>query len=315
MRSFLRSASLLLLCAAALGFSACTTGAISRLPGIMAPHKTGLARIPARAPLIRSSMGLPLVRVLINGRHPAVFLFDTGASTAIVSPRLIKAAGLVQLPVGFDHFGARQGFYEIDTLEIGDAGLWHLLATNDARGILDDFSSSIGTRVDGVLSLSNFRDLLVTADFHRYELRFEPGTLARSGPGTERSRSDAGRPVIKVDFADASSRLRVPFIIDTGAAGGLQFPTKQGSLPFPTTDLGTTSYRTYYGDNSYRTLRLHGTARLGGAVLDSPQVELHHNGTDILGEFFGTAGMKALHGLVLTFDSERNLVRIHPGKS
>ena len=310
MTSQQRRLCLLLLSLAGLLPSACSVGSVSRLPDLMAPDRTGLAAIPARVPLIRSSMGLPLARVVINGSHPAVFLFDTGASTAIISPRLIKAAGLAEFPVSFDHFGARQGFYEIQTLELGDVGLWNLVATNDARGILDDFSASIGTRVDGVLSLSNFNDLLVTADFRSYELRLRPGRLNRSDPGTERSRSDAGRPVIKVDFADTSRRLRRPFIIDTGAAGGLQFATDQESLPFSSTPLGFNYYRTYYGDNRYQILRLDGTARLGEAMLDSPQVELHNEGTDVLGVHFGTAGMKALHGLVLTFDSGQNLVRI-----
>jgi len=314
MRSLLCPASLLLLCATAL-LPSCSTPAVSRLPDIMAPQATRLAQVPARAPLIRCSMGLPLVRAKINGKHDAVFLFDTGASTAILSPRLIKKAKLVELPVSFDHFGAKQGFYEVETLDLGEINLEQFLATNDARGILDDFSSSIGTRVDGVLSLSNFNDLLVTADFRRYELRFEPGQLARGARGTERSRSDAGRPVIKIEFADASSHLNRPFIIDTGGAGGLQFSIKQGTLPFAAVPLGTTDYRTYYGDNRYRTLRLDGTARIGAAILRSPQVELHDSGTDVLGEHFGTAGMRALHGLVLTFDSERNLVRIADGKS
>lgn len=279
----------------------------------MAPQSTGLATIPARVPLLRSTMGLPLLRATVNGRHPAVFLFDTGASTAILSPRIIKAAALPELPVSFDHFGAKQGFFEVDSLDLGTVGLRHLLVTNDARGILDDFSASIGTRVDGVLALSNFRDLLVTTDFRLYELRIEPGNLSRRETDITRSRSDAGRPVIPIEFADGTTSLRRPFIIDTGAAGGLQFSTRHQTLPFDATALGTTSYRTYYGDNSYRTLRLHGTARLGGALLESPQVELHHGGTDILGERFGTAGMRALHGLVLTFDGRRNLLRITGG--
>jgi len=309
MRSPSRQACLLLVCVVTL-VSGCATPSISRLPDLMAPQGTVLAAIPARLPLIRSTMGLPLLRATVNGNHPAVFLFDTGASTAIVSPRLIQAAGLTELPAGFDHFGARQGFFAVDSLDLGSIGLRHLLATNDARGILDDFSASIGTRVDGVLSLSNFRDLLITADFQRYELRLEPGTLAKVSPDTVRARSDAGRPVVPITFADETARFRKPFIIDTGAAGGLQFATNQQSLPFKTIPLGTTSYRTYYGDNSYRTLRLRGTAQLGGALLESPQVELHHGGTDLLGERFGTAGMRALHGLVLTFDARNNLVRI-----
>ncbi len=277
----------------------------------MAPEEVRMPSTGASAALKQTASGVPLVDVRVHEKRKYTFLVDTGASWSVVSQRLIKELDLVKLPVSFDHFGKPQALYEVNSVELGNIYLWHLLATDDARGAFPEIERSTGLRIDGVLSLHAFKDYLLTLDFHRDRLEVTRGRLTKRDHATIPFRYS--RPLVIVPFSDGESTTTHSMVIDTGSAASFQLAANTGSLPYAEKFLGESRYMTYYGRNAYRVSRIDAVAVLGGVAFVHPVVERHQSGADALGENAGAVGMRALEGLRLTFDCRRDLVRIVDG--
>jgi len=125
------------------------------------------------------SRGIPLVRVLIDGRGPFQFVVDTGTSCeAIVSPRLMERLHLA--PTGttrITDLGGRST-HSLDEVELDSVQLAGE-EFRPVRAVVTDLPDGDAV-FDGILGFRLFRDQLLTLDFRRHKLLLSEGRLAGS---------------------------------------------------------------------------------------------------------------------------------------
>lgn len=199
-------------------------------------------RPAAAAVAVRDGFVLPAVftrhhafiRATIGGT-PALLLFDSGASTTILSPRLVRRLGLayrgrfVAFGIGEPVTGASQ--YEGTDIAMGPLAIRPatVLSWSDAG-----FPTYGRTTPDGIIGYDLLRSYVVTVDVHggriiAYDSSAAPPSARRSGT-TLPLRVTNGLPVIDMDvFASALTPVVAPpvastlsVVIDFGAGAGVQ---------------------------------------------------------------------------------------------
>jgi hypothetical protein len=127
---------------------------------LFAPTETvaltrAITRVPMRGTDHAGNRKCPYFQVYVNGQGPFTFLFDTGASYALVSSRVVQAANT---KIVFDRNGQRD-VVQLDRLSLGGVTLEGVWAIRD-----DNFG------VDGIIGFPTLGMLNVLFDFSRREL-------------------------------------------------------------------------------------------------------------------------------------------------
>ena len=130
---------------------------------ILPPIKIDLVR-PVTIPMRIFDQTRPGVEVMINGRGPYLFAIETGGPYTIVLDAKVSAA-LQLKPLS----GAADPLRSIESLQIGPLSLHNVTVfVRDGTGL---------TGVDGMLGLSMFKEVLLTVDFPRRQVRLERDSL------------------------------------------------------------------------------------------------------------------------------------------
>jgi predicted aspartyl protease len=159
--------------------------------------------------------GLPFVRILINGRGPFSFVFDTATTgRAIVSQVVASELGL-----------KTEGKATLNDLQGGSEKQLDAvkLASLSVAGVeIDGVKAMVKTlpgsarHYDGIVGLGLFRDYLVTLDFPHRQIQLKKGALSMEKNRNVLScQSDVGVPTILLRFQGHE----VEGTIDTGAQG------------------------------------------------------------------------------------------------
>jgi predicted aspartyl protease len=229
------------------------------------------------------------------------FLLDTGAQSVLLDSGVAKSAGLAELGA-LEIRGARRtgGLHIVDIprLDVGVAHLDDLVATSlDLRGAMGGVS-----RIDGILGFPFFASSLVELDFGHRTMRFgPPGSFVPQG---ELIPLDIDRGLVEATF-ELDSRLRAPFIVDTGNSGELLLyrpfvAAHPGIVPLSGENIA--NYGIGGATPTYR-------SALDSLTLGS--VALYHLVTDVVmaerGAFAdrvdaGNVGMGVLKNFIVTFD-------------
>lgn len=230
--------------------------------------------------------GRPLLDVFLDGRGPYPFILDTGASSGVVSAALATSLGLVEVkkvtvmspgsetPLTATIVRAKEariGAMTLHDLPLGAmdlSGVFGAPAEADVNG----FSPQGRTPV-GVLSASAFPGHLVTFDFARSRLRFEPGAL----PAADARRVFAygedpalpPLPLVPLRIGEAEFLA----VLDTGAPHVLLLPDEAESrIPLRSTPEVADSGRTVDQVLHVRRSRVRGTMTVGVYSWEDPEV-------------------------------------------
>lgn len=160
--------------------------------------------------------GLPLIDVKVNGQGPFTFGIETGANFVAITPALAATLKLARAG-GAEDFPS----YRVETLEAGAARF---------EGLTVSASQFAAPDVDGVLGLPVYRDLLLTIDYARQQVRFETGDLPAANGADILELSPVG-PFWGVPLAIAGRRVTA--VVDTRSSGALGVtPDVAGTLPW-----------------------------------------------------------------------------------
>lgn len=243
------------------------------------------------------------VDVMIGGKGPFPFLFDTGASGSVMDLAFARQQGLALGPevrVGSPNGGGRPGrMVTLDTLRLGG------LATHGMTIIaFDGLPFPPGPDAPrGVIGPYGMNGLLVTLDYPRLRLVFRRGALP-APDGREIFGWDRSRHLPEIPATLAGVPIAVH--LDSGAPGGLGMPVAfESKLPLagPLVEMGRA--KTVDRDVVTRGATLKGDFVIGRWTLEKPTVRFSEALRDV-----GNVGGGILRQFAITIDPANARLRL-----
>jgi predicted aspartyl protease len=248
--------------------------------------------------------GMPTVEVMVNGKGPFVFGFDTGAQAdpridvSLVEKLNLKSTGQVQATDPSRRNFQSSETYKVDSIAIGS------LRLTEVTVIGRNFQNSPRPlKVDGILGLNAFADYLVTLDFLDRKLRFEKGELPKAdGAEILDYKNDAGIAQVDLSVGDKKINAR----LDTGnAIGSFVFPTFFAEkLNFTGEPRVVGRARSATGEMEIKQVQVKDVIRLGQQEFADATIVY-----PALGDI-GNVGVKILSEFKITFDQQHQRVRL-----
>lgn len=166
----------------------------------------------------------PAVEVRVNGQGPFLFLIDTGASgpPARADAGLVRRLGL--RPAGrAESSDAGGSSVQIDRVMLARLELGSLVAGNVEALSRDYNSATYLPRIEGILGLNFFSDVLLTLDFAHSQVRVARGALPPAD----------GRTILDYALVDGNPAITVRIgahprqvLLDTGNIRALDLPSE-----------------------------------------------------------------------------------------
>jgi predicted aspartyl protease len=260
-------------------------------------------KLPLEIPM-QFDGGMPTVEVMVNGKGPFVFGFDTGAQAdpridvSLVEKLNLKSTGQVQATDPSRRNFQSSETYKVDSIAVGS------LRLTDVTVIGRNFQNSPRPlKVGGILGLNAFAGYLVTLDFPEKKLRFEKGELPKSdGAEILDYKNDAGIVQIELSVGDKKIDAR----LDTGnAIGTFVFPTAFAEkLSFVNEPRVVGRARSATGEMEIKQVQVKDVIKLGRHEFADASIVY-----PALGDI-GNVGVKTLSEFKITFDQQHQRVRL-----
>jgi len=252
---------------------------------------------------MRIAAGRILIDVMVEGRGPYPFLFDTGASGSVMDLAFAKQQGLAlgsEVMVGSPNGGGRPGrMVKLDTLRVGG------LATHGMTSIaFDGLPFPPGPDAPrGIIGPYGMTGLLVTLDYPHRRLLFRRGALP-AADSLDVFAWDRTRPLPEIPASLAGRPITVH--LDSGAPGGLGMPVAfEGELPMSGPLVETGRAKTIDRDVVTRGAKLDGDFVIGRWTLVKPVVHFSEALRDV-----GNVGAGILCQFVITIDPANARLRL-----
>ena len=238
------------------------------------------------------------VNVMINGKGPYKFLFDTGAGDTSIDKSLAEELKLVV--TGKSSIGDPQNpeAYSADEVKIPRIEMGDIVFKN-AKALSYDLSQIFGAKsFRGVIGMPLFADSLLTVDYPNNRISISRGSLpAPNGKDIFAFEMADGNFSTKMTIAGKTSDI----VIDSGSTGGFTVPKKLADeLPWETTPVEIGRARTVNNRFAIYGAKLNGTINIGGVTFDHPKVAFN----EVLP--VGTLGYDVLKDFTITID-QKNL--------
>jgi len=280
-------------------------------PDAPQPHAV-MMRVPAlTCELAADSVVVPMhvigghvgMDVMVDGKGPFPFLFDTGAGGSVMDLSFAQKEGFAlgaEVMVGSPNGAARAGrMVTLDRVQVG--GLTMHGMTSVAFQGLPFPPGPDAPR--GVISPYGMTGLLVTLDYPHQRLVFRRGALPV--PDTKEIFGwDRSRPLPEIPATLAGKSVAVH--LDSGAPGGLSMPSAfESKLPLagPLVEMGRA--KTVGREAVTRGAKLHGNFVIGRWTLEKPTVVF----SDVLRDV-GNVGGGILSQFAITIDPTNARVRL-----
>jgi predicted aspartyl protease len=306
-------ACLLVLLLIVCGLTACETD----LPQT-APRQIQITS-PTAIP-IRIESHLPIVTAQINGKGPYYFILDTGSPTMVLRSAIAQELALPQGTVIGTEFARSIGgvdtvsFRRISKLTLGSVTFDNL----DAK-LVDIPADYLGSslRIDGLLGLRVFAQLLLTIDYPNSQIILTPDQyLGADAPNVIGSRlQNAEHMLIDLPMDDRV----ITFTLDTGTSMGLfLLDSDAQKLTFSRGPIVSGTTNTPHGPVSIRVGRIHQTMQLADQKIIQPIVYIRpgefpmissKDQDPLFAEATSLLGGEILRNFAVTLDQRSRLVR------
>jgi hypothetical protein len=236
----------------------------------------------------------PLVRAKINGQGPFALLVDPQAVTTLIDPRLAETLNLKPLPgtPGTPHYQVDLGFGESIVAKVP-------VEIVDLTRFAPELPATARPR--GVISLSIWRDQLVTIDFARWRIEIAAGGLPEPNGKDIVALSAAGQLQLQLVIGEYSA----PCEIDPVFPGGLLLPSGTATgLSLADKPRTVASVNTRTGPIPAQEARLTTPGIVGGFTFNAPLVQFGGTNDRAL---LGTAWLSSF---ALTYDLSHARVRL-----
>ncbi|MGH9172896.1 MAG: hypothetical protein ACRD1H_00995 [Vicinamibacterales bacterium] len=234
----------------------------------------------------------PLIRVTVNGEGPFAFLIAPEEQRTLIDAELAEALKLRPARDGAPEIVADVGFGANQTVKIP-------IAVQD----IARFTSELGrtTRLRGVISLSAWKDQLVTFDYSHWRVTLLPGSLPEPNGKDVFALNSSNELRLALSVAEQSLECRV----DPLFPGGLVLPASSvGPLQTTGEPRDNGSIKTPEGIVRVREARLKTDVMLGPFELKTPLVLLAESGGT------ATVGSPWLARFSVTYDVANARVRL-----
>lgn len=185
-------------------------------------HEPGLL---SSAPTRVNHMGQIIVPVMIDGKGPYQFLVDTGANGSMISPRLVRALGLIPGQGLVERVEGVTGTQPLPWVLIRRLQVGQIVKTDMRMPICP---SPILTRIDGILGMAGFGPVRIAVDFRHHQV-----SIDRSSPGMlwgfldiHAQRTPGGLLMVPASVGG----IEVEAVIDTGSPETLGNPALRNAL-------------------------------------------------------------------------------------
>lgn len=228
----------------------------------------------------------PLVRVTVNGQGPFAFLLGPEDQTTLIDAGLAEMLKVRERPSaeGAPELAVELGFGSNKPVKIP-------VRVADIAGLMPEFAPEVRPR--GIISLSAWKDHLVTIDYARYRVTVAPGALPEPN-GKDVFALTASRELrLPLSIAEHSVDCRV----DPLFHGGLLLPPSfVDLLPIDGANGNWRSFNTRARTLRVKEARLATNLMLGPFELKAPQVLLADSGDT------ATIGAQWLGRFSVTYD-------------
>lgn len=245
----------------------------------------------------------PAVDTLVNGQGPFLFLIDTGAASppARADAALVQKLGL--RPYGraesSDAGGAVVGIdrVRLDRIEVGT------LRPTEVDALSRDYGGATYLpRIDGILGLEFFKDVLLVLDYPHGRVAFGGGAL----PAAD------GRTVLDYELIEGNPAIRITIggiernaILDTGNVRALDVPSSWvKAMRLASAPRAAGSSVSVSGQTPLREVALHAPLIVGMHRIERPVVTF----SDDFAE--ANLGSSFLQDFVVTIDQRNRRVRL-----
>jgi hypothetical protein len=278
--------------------------AIALLPGCSAFVRPDPAQtlVPEGSQLLptRRCADMFLVDAVIDGRGPFVLLIDTGAAMTILTPEAARQfadgtrATFVPAIGATGQVVVAKQRIRMRTMNVGELELREF----DALVLdLEGFETAVGGRLDGILGYPAFRDLLLTLDYPRGEVRVKRDRLRHDDPGPLLPLLKRQSPTVDL-FIQGKRRQA---ILDSGSSGDLSLAGGDG-LDYIVEPRTVGSVLALGGISLRQQGRALGAVLMGPLELKEPMIEP--------GKHLSLIGTQIMRHAAWTFDQRSQLVRI-----
>jgi hypothetical protein len=241
--------------------------------------------------------GRPLVRVSVNSKGPFAFLLSPEAETTLVDRTL--AAELHLKPQD-----PASGGSPLDVeLELGSTKTTVPAALTDMAQFVPEFGP--GARPRGVISLSVWKNQLVTIDYPGWRVTIEPGALPEADGREVFDLSSAREFTVPLVVAERS----VPCRVDPSFSGGILVPSSfVKELPLVGRSISRGSVKIPSGVFDVQEVRLAVSVKLGAFEFPNPVIEFSERLTTAI------VGGQTLGGFSITYDLTNGRARLERQK-
>jgi hypothetical protein len=241
---------------------------------------------------------VPRIEVTINNKGPYSFELDTGAGAGIIDKKLAVELNLKvidQMKVGSPGSDVPM---LMDVISIQELSVSDILR-KDLKMITMDLGDIPNT--NGILSLNQFSEFLITLNYPERTVSFEKGNLSDSDENILHFSTARGVPSVQIEI---SGRKKEAYL-DSGYPGSFAFPYSiKDALNFitPPVEAGTA----FYVDVSYKVWRakLDGQIIIGNVTYESPEIMLEDRNRDFI-----TIGFEAIKDFAVTIDQKNYLMK------
>lgn len=260
-------------------------------------------KLPLEVPM-QFDGGMPTVEVMVNGKGPFVFGFDTGAQagprldTSLVEKLGLKSSGQVQAIDPSGRNPQNSETYKLESISIG------ALRLSDVTVAGRNYQNSPRPlKVDGILGLNLLADYLVTLDFPAKVLRIDKGELPKAdGADVLDYKNEAGIALVELTVGSAKIKAH----LDTGnAIGPFVLPTSfVEKLSLASEPVVVGRARSASGEMEIKKVQLKDVVKLGRH--EFPRATVVYPALSDT----GNVGVKTLCEFAVTFDQQHERVRL-----
>jgi hypothetical protein len=253
---------------------------------------------------MKTDGGMPTVEVMVNGKGPFVFGFDTGAQggpridSSLMETLALKPSGHVRATDGSGRNPQMAEMVKLESIEI--AGLRFTDVTAGSRNYR---KSPRPLNIDGILGLSVFSEYLVTLDYPAKLLRIQKGQLPKAdGAEILDYKSKGGVPLLELSVGST----KIDAHLDSGnMIGAFVLPTAFAEkLTRASEPVVVGRARSASGEMEIKQVQVKDVVRLGRHEFPEPTITFPAL-SDI-----GNVGSKTLSQFVVTFDQKNERVRL-----
>lgn len=240
----------------------------------------------------------PIVAVMLNGKGPYKFIFDTGSMAHVIDEKLSSEFGFNVVGEDTLRTPGSDSILLSKRVTVPKVGFSRTNILKDVEMNIINLRSMLS--VDGILSSNFFEDYLLTMDYPNSNLEIKTGELIKGEAGAI---SFLQKPGV-INFNLDVNGISVEAHLDTGSPGGISLPySLKDQLTLKNEPKQGHTIRTPVASFKKWDAELKGDITLGNVIIKNPSIAL------VEGFKYANLGYDVIKDLRTTMDRKNSLIK------